>query len=343
MKKKEDPDNYLLWLLASHDLAAKNTVADLEDCLKTLEKYGAVNRFSSRLRQYQTVKLDSVLTELQIPRDFGKLGFKIELEPQVGGADGVPDFVASDHIAVFFEITHIFEEETERLNKVKLDLRRRLQRIDEPFVFSLTIPPDLGLSEVPPLVSDIREHLQKAQSKRGSRFQVKLTRRGTSAKMTVHGTSSEEYGHLSAIVSGGPKAGPGEISSKISKKVRQLPGNERGVIVVDTGGILVDREILQDALYGADVYHFDRRTARLVEVARSEKRVFLDGRNKRVCAVYCYHQYASDTGLSTVDVIFHNPFANKEIPADFFGKPGTRQFVPVIEDSDTIRMDWLKR
>ena len=99
---------------------------------------------------------------------------------------------------------------------------------------------------------------------------------------------------------GSKAAGPAALRGIAGDSVE--PGDQS----IEVGDIL-------EALYGGPLLHFDPRTGGLLDISRSEKRVFLNSRNTRMGAVYYHEWRSSGLGISTTEVVFHNPFATMPI------------------------------
>jgi len=344
VRKHEDPDNYLLWLLASHGSSADNIVEAVDGSLVALERFGAVSKFASKLKQHETVKVKSVLPELFVPRGFAELGFDIQFEPSILGTMKNPDFKASrGTVEIFVEITNLLEAEIERMNKVRVALRRRLRSVPERYVFRLRVPQDLEMSEVPQVVSFVRASLRSIGSGFSSGSKYYFSRvRGEQVVLTVQVASPRGYGHLGGMLSTRTsKLQPSEIASKISKKTQQLPKDSKSMIVVCPTDPTMERDEIEDALYGTPIPSFDTNTGDFVGTRRDERRVFRESRNTRVSAVGFYTWSAFNKGMITSEMIYHNPFAARPIDPSLLARKGVEQFVPQPAANDSVEMKWL--
>ncbi len=344
VRKREDPDNYLLWLLASHSPSADHIVEAVEGSLVALGRFGAISKFASKLKQYQTAKVKSVLPELFVPRGFVERGFDIEFEPSILGTQKNPDFKASRGATeIFVEITNLIEAEIERMNRVRAALWRRLRRVPERYVFRLRVPQDLEMSEVPQVLSFVRASLRSIGSgfSPGSKYYFSRVR-GAQVVLTVEVSSSRGQGHLGGMHSTWTsKLQPSDIASKISKKTQQLPRDSRSIIVVCPTDPTMERDEVEDALYGTPIPYFDTSTGNFAGTRRDERRVFHESRNTRVSAVGYYEWNAFDKDMVVTDIMYHNPFAANPIDPSLLVRKGVKQFVPQPAGSDSVEMKWL--
>ena len=113
------------------------------------------------------------------------------------------------------------------------------------------------------------------------------------------------------------------------------------IIVVSPTGPTMERDEIEDALYGTPVPYFDTNTGNFVGIRRDERRVFHETRNTRVSAVGYYKWSAFDNGMAITEIIYHNPFAAKPIDPSLLVRKGVKQFVPQPAANDSVEMKWL--
>ena len=191
-----------------------------------MEEFRAVEKFASKLKQYETAKVKSVLPEILVPRGFVELGFDIEFEPSILGTRKNPDFKAfRTGVEIFVEITNLVEEENERTNRVKGALWRRLRRVPERFVFGLRVPEDLEMSEIPQVVSFVRATLRGIGSglSPGSKYYFSRVK-GKQVVLTVDIASPRTYGYLGrCLARGHPNCNQATLRARFPKR----PSNYR--------------------------------------------------------------------------------------------------------------------
>ena len=340
-KKRGDPDNYLLWLLASHSPSSDHLLEAVDGSLAELEEFEAVSKFASKLKQYETEKVKSVLPELLVPRGFAEIGFDIQFEPSISGTRKNPDFKAiRGDVEIFVEITNLLEQEIERTNKVKAALWRRLRRVHERFVFRLRVPEDLKMSEVPQVASFVKATLRGIGSglSPGSKYYFSRAL-GVQVVLTVEVPYPRDYGYLGGMLSSwASELQPSDIASKISKKTQQLPKDSKSMIFVSPNDPTMHRDEIEDALYGTPILSFDTNTGDFVGTRRDERRVFHESRNTRVSAVGFYTWSAFNKGMTTSEIIYHNPFAASPIDPSLLARKGVKQFVPQPAANDSVEM-----
>jgi hypothetical protein len=80
-------DNFLLWLLASEEPYAHETLADISRNLEILKDSDGITHFKKKLRSHSEPILKSYLTELEFAAYYREKGCEVELEPKIPESD----------------------------------------------------------------------------------------------------------------------------------------------------------------------------------------------------------------------------------------------------------------
>jgi len=322
VKYKYDPDNYLLWLLASCDHYALDTLKRIDSMLQNLVNECAIERFRVKLRSRNEVEFDSYLTELEFASRFKSRGFPVELEP----CSGVDFKVTYKSLPVFFEAKYLFPEALRRHQRLSDEVTNRFSRIKEPFHVSLRALKTLKAKDIEELVSFVRTTLRTLRGT--EQFPVSYwypDERDAWAEISVVGrlTRPSCVCWLISVMRGVDSK---TIRSKLRSKANKLPRNQPTCIVLARGTIFSPRESVEDALFGDETCLVDLATHRHVW-SRGGDRFFRPKFNTSISAVCYYEMVGTSSDQSCLIDVYHNPYAKQPLPLELFGNCSVRQFV----------------
>jgi hypothetical protein len=333
VKGKHDYDNYLLWLLASNDSHALDTLGRIDSMLEDLDDEDALNKFQMKLRSRGEVQLKSYLTELEFASYFKKRGCSVRLEP----SPGVDFSVTYKHLEVCFDAKYLFPEELQRQHKLNSMIWVRFRRTREPFIFTLVIRRTLKAADVANLFKLVQGSLQGFDKSAPLPLTIRLpSETDPMAEVTVL-RQVDKRGYLGGLTSVGWGACSKTIRSKLRSKANKLPKGRPGVIILKRGTMWLSKDTVEDALFGDEIAHINTATHD-VTWTRGGDRFFRPRINTRVSAVCYSDRMRSDGDLSYQIQVYHNPFAEVPLPSELFANANVRQLVP---NHETGKMRWI--
>ena len=329
IRKRFHLENRLLWFLASKEPTAIAMLEKLEERLKTLADVDGVEKFRSKLRQYDRVSLSSAFLEIDFASHYKKK-YPIEIEPSIPGTKKGPDLkVESEYGPIFFEIKNILTEEDKKLRKFERLVMDKIGIIKERYVFSVHIrgSPDLNLVEL--LRKYVRRKFRELSKRGVDKAKLKFPEDNPIVEIDIHGRPNKlDHGYLASFSWFGGRSYSRNIRKKIKSKVRQLPKGEMNVVVIEYLGELIDfRDDFITAVMGDEVISLNMATGEMTP-KRGSDRIFRPDCYTRISAVCGYKKTFENGKWSNHKFILHNPFAEKKIPAEFFDEPNIRQFIP---------------
>ncbi len=315
-------DNHLLWLLT--DTAgdfATGFWAEVSDDLAMLAQVGAFEAFGPKLRRTGRIEVQSAKTELELAAWMQRKGHAVTLEPLVPDTGRRCEFAAESMPPTSWEVKSVLDQQPVReRERVSTEVQKHLRYIDEPYVLDVDAR-DLTIREVQEAVRSVRQQIREFHRSGGQQFPVTFESHGL--EVTVRGRSSAEYGYTGIQPIGPYWLGNEDIhrvTDRAGDAVAQIPTGRAGIVVIDTTmADLVDEDEVEAACYGElSLVVAGRREV----YVRGREAIFRPGRNTRISAVMHY------TRRRPGDVskrVYHNPFAEIELPPDLLREENVRQ------------------
>ncbi|MBW1932305.1 MAG: hypothetical protein JRI56_04645 [Deltaproteobacteria bacterium] len=346
--KDNHEKNYLLWLLSSKNPYTYETLKEISENLEILLENDSITHFKDKLQSKTINIFENYQLELYFASHYKKKGLNIELEPAINQKGKNPDFkVQYQNDIIFFETKNLYFENMISLDKFDFQLYSDLRKHYMKLVYSVYRDPNFDLSEYYRFRKFVQEKL--SENKDASDFPKRydfLNKEGKKcAKLIIEGKpNTKDYGYLSAIVDlhASEWKDRTKIINSIKEKLSQLVKNESNVIIIKSSQILTDYESIQDALFGAEKYLINKKTGNIIGSTRYGDRVFSPSKNSRISAILFYKKKYSNEKFEHNLWIFHNPYAKKPIPVEFFRDNNVLQFTIVRCDKTHIYLDWIQ-
>lgn len=346
IRKKENNDNYLLWLLVSGTDYSKITWETISKFLMLLVDADSIPHFRDKLGHRKETIFHSFQTELELAGYYKERGYDVELEPKIPDTDQNPDFkIEKDKTRVFFEVGNLFIQELIEMENVDSQIHDRFNKIEEPFRFGFAYNPFVLKTEhLKPLQVFLKKKFAELEKSKELSFPLSFhfpDEKDSLVEVKVFGRE-EKNGRFSGIVSTfGLPRGSNNFRMKISKKISQLPKGEKNVIVVELGHPYYDEEDCLDALFGDKIIVVNMKDGSTQDT-RGKEKLFRAEKNTRLSAVINYKKIFRYSNFHVWKTVIHNPYAFNPINPDFFEDDNVTQFVP-IKTEKGVHMEWLKK
>ena len=329
-----NPNNYLLWLLASRSEFASKQLEEMANALESLKEINVITKFQGKLTHTNRMIFESYLSELEFASYYKQKGYQIEVEPYIEGTLKGPDLkVKAENTEIFFEIENIFIQELMNIDRVDSEISTRLAVVEDPFVYFIyRFDMEMTQRDVETLVVFVKRSLRELRDKNDVRFPIILQfpdEKQRKAEIHIVGRPNKlKHGYLGGISwihSGFPSSS--NIRRKISKKISQLPNKAANVLVIQLGHLFYDEEDILDALFGDLKLRINLKDNSSKPI-RGKERIFTPTKNTRLSAVIYYEKKFQNHNFNYRKVVFHNPYAKIPIGAKFFQDYNVKQFVP---------------
>jgi len=346
VRRQFNPNNYLLWLLASRNEFANKQLEEMANALESLQELGAITKFKGKLIHTNKMILESYLSELEFASYYKQKGYQVELEPSIEGTLRGPDLkVKTENVVIFFEIENIFIQELINIDRIDSEISFRLAVTEEPFVYIINrFETKMTQKDVETLVGFVKDNLRKLGNKDNVEFPITLQfpdEKQRKAEIQIVGRPNKlKHGYLGGIswsYFGFPSSQ--NIRRKISKKISQLPKKAANVLVIQLGHLLYDEEDVLDALFGDLKLRINLKDSSS-EPMREKEKIFTYNKNTRLSAVIYYEKRFQNSSFDYRKVVFHNPYAKVPIDPNFFKDHNVKQFVPRDKGS-YYEMEWI--
>ncbi|HEV2225683.1 MAG TPA: hypothetical protein VGR56_02630 [Nitrososphaerales archaeon] len=348
MTKKNDTENYLLWLLATDYPSAAALCRDTESALLALGPEGSLNCFGPKLREgYGWTVLSGHLMHLELAARYKRNGFRVRLEPRVGS--GTCDFSIQEKglegRQVFFEVKNLRDTELASQQRFVDALWASLSRT--PFWLSLRIAFE---GESPPFLDDVNRFMrEKLEGLEANAVSLPVTFQYADSKanlveLMVISRAEGRGGILVVNHDVRSSVSSESIRRKLRKASRQIPRNSPGVVVANGTGLEIDEFSLVQALYGDIVIQFrvDHEAHTTEPLGERRKTNGLFYTNHRISAV-CFTGFRlDDEKVSTIVKVFHNPFARIHLDQRVFSDLNGDQYDVVDRNRDGFQMGWIR-
>ena len=346
--KENHQMNYLLWLLSAKNYFTYETLKEIAQNLEILEENESIIHFGDKLKSKTENIFNNYQLELYFASYYKRKGFNIELEPIINVRGKNPDFkVDYNNDDVFFEAKNLFFEDMIKLDKFDFQLHSDLRKHQIKLVYSVYRDINFDLSEYHRFRKFVYKKL--SENKDATDFPKHfdfLDKNGKKiAELVIdRKPKTKEYGFLGILMD--LKASEWDdrtkIISSIVGKLGQLVEDESNVVIVKSSQILTDYESIQDALFGEEKYRIDKTTGTIMDSIRYGDRVFSPYKNSRISAVLFYKKSYIKNKFEHNIWVFHNPYAKKPIPTEFFRDDNVLQFTVIECDNTHMHLNWIK-
>jgi len=330
VQRKSDPDNVLLfWLVNDNSIdepIAIRLFQEVEENLELLQPENSIQKFKTKLRQWNTDHFESAIAELEFAAEYKRRGYRIELEPSLPKGKKA-DFCASkDSVKIYFEVTCIFWKRSLEENAIWNGLFVRLGRMDEPFVIGINLRKSFRREQTAKVARHIRKKLRQFERTSASPpFSFVYPESGEPIIEidVIDRLPKGEKGFISGgVFGGGIKRNWNDLRSKISSKISQLYPDYPGVLVVQPHGLEIGQYDVENALLGdlaVNIYGEPK-------AFRWKDRIFAKTKNKRLSAVIYYQKRLQASGYIKKKIVYHNPRAKTKLSPDVFEGENVTQF-----------------
>jgi len=338
---KNHGKNYLLWLLAAKNEYTFNQWSQIAESLELLREYGGIEAFRYKLRSPTEIEFSNYFVELHFAAYFKKRGYEITLEPTINEAGNNCDFMLEyNGSKIYFEAKNLHYGVIIEQEKFDYELHSDLRITEINLVYSVRRMANVTASDYQGFKRFVEQELRanKDAEQLPITIQYENDESEVIAELTIHGhPESLDHGFLGAVAD--LKASLWEdrekIMSAVSSKTRQLVQGERNVVIVNSNDIMTDYISIQDALFGEDGYKIIRETGELIPI-RTGDRIFTHHKNTRISAVL-FSELKRNDGF----IVFHNPYAEKPIPVEFFEAENVKQFAITKHTDKEMILDWI--
>lgn len=219
VKRRRSHDNELLKNLVLKSPVTHQILQELEDNLALLESEGALDSFSSKLRRWDSINFRGAVVELYFAALFKRMGYHIQLEPELpNGQKG--DFLAlKDGLRIYFELKTLVTRRFFVEDMIRSELISRLHDMDEPFDLSIEITEKMKRKQVIKLSKFIRDQVKEIDWDVNIPFSFVYSENGDVLANieVIKRFEIGETGFVSGFIySGGIKTDYPDIRSKIS-------------------------------------------------------------------------------------------------------------------------------
>ncbi|MHA1840189.1 MAG: hypothetical protein ACTSYO_09590 [Candidatus Ranarchaeia archaeon] len=340
--------NYLLWLLSAKNSYTFETLKEISENLEITEENDSLAHFIDKLKSKTKNTFNNYQLELYFASYYKKKGLNIELEPVINENGKNPDFkVDYNSNIVYFEAKNLYFEDRIKLEKFDFQLHSDLRIHQIKLVYSVYRNTDFNLSEYHKLRKFINKKL--SENKDATDFPKHFDyfdKEGKKvAELVIDGKPrTKEYGYLRGIMdlTASEWNDRKKIIGSITSKLSQLVEDESNVVIVKSSQILTDYESIQDALFGDIKYRIDNSSGKIIDSIRYGDRVFSPTKNSRISAVLFYKKSYSQDKFEHDIWVFHNPYASKPIPVEFFRNSNVHQFAVLETDDTHMHLNWTK-
>lgn len=344
--KEKNRKNYLLWLLSAKNEFTYKKLENISHGLTNLQKEGSIRHFMDKLRSKTTNTYNNYELEIDFASYYKARGYHVELEPEIN-ADGInPDFRL--HYAceeIYFEAKALYFSSILEQEKFDYQIHRDLRRHKNKLGYSIHREPEIKIGEYDKFkkfaLKQIEKHIDETE------FPIEYNYSDADgkniAKIVIHGTPNKlEYGYLGGVMDlhASEWNDRNKIIKGITSKNRQLVKGKSNVIILKSSFILTDFESIQDALFGAEKYHISKKTGEITGSSRYGTRVYSSKQNTRISAVIFSKKNWENANFVHKMWVFHNPYAEKPIPFEFFKGENINQFTIVDDNGKNITLDW---
>ena len=131
--KKHDLDNILLQYLVLQEPIIDEIFQEIEDNLDLLQPECSLQKYSNKLKQYDSTSFKSVVTELDVTSIFKRDGYQIKIEPTLPNGK-VGDFLATKNgLSIYFEVKRLLTEKIIKQSAISFELLTRISGMNEPY------------------------------------------------------------------------------------------------------------------------------------------------------------------------------------------------------------------
>ena len=323
--KKHDLDNILLQYLVLQEPIIDEIFQEIEDNLDLLQPECSLQKYSNKLKQYDSTSFKSVVTELDVTSIFKRDGYQIKIEPTLPNGK-VGDFLATKNgLSIYFEVKRLLTEKIIKQSAISFELLTRISGMNEPYAISIELTDAMERTHVAKSSKFILNKLKNLNTSTISiphSFEYK--KNGTIlVTITVDARlSDDEKGFIGYF--GYPvttKSDWSDLRDKISKKIRQLHSDYPGVIVLQPDSINVSLDGIENAILG-DVKVNIRGPPVFF---RSGDCIIGTDKNHRLSAIMCYQR---KTDGSKKTNIYHHYYADHKLSPDFYTGNNVIHWVP---------------
>ena len=336
VQHKFDLDNPLLFWLVTDNPIAIRFFQEIERNLELLQPEDSIQKFKTKLTQWNTTHFESAITELEFAAEYKRKGFNIELEPILPNGEKA-DFSANKGASkIFFEVKCIFWKRSQKENGIMDELFDRFSVSNQPFVFGIDIQEGFQRKQTVKVAKYIRKKLRQFEGTCTSPpFSFIYPESGEPIiKIDVIKRLPEgERGYISgAVFGGGIKGNWNDLRRKISSGVSQLHPNHAGVLVIQPYRLGTGQYDIQNALLGDLAVNLSDKP----KMFRWKNRIFAKNKNKRLSAVIYCKKRLRDSWYIREKIVYHNPYAKIKLPTKTFSGENVIQFIPTKYDDGTV-------
>lgn len=323
--KKYDLDNILLQYLVLREPIIDEMFQEIEENLDLLQPECSLQKYSNKLKQYDSISFKSVVTELDVASNFKRNGYQILIEPTLPNGK-VGDFLATKNgLSIYFEVKRLVTERILKQSAISFELQTRISGMDEPYAISIELTDAMERSHVAKLSKFILNKLKNLNTRTISiPYSFEYDENGTIlVTITVDARlSDDEKGFIGYF--GYPvtmKSDWSDLRNKISKKISQLHPDYPGVIVIQPYSINVMLDDMENAILGDLKVNIRGPPV----FFRTGDCIIGTDKNHRLSAIMCYQR---KTDGSKKTNIYHHYYANHKLSPDFYTGNNVIHWIP---------------